>query len=124
MLEGMTANQDLLLELYRGGDFREITATAEELPQSMVRNIASRLLGLGLELSDAHSTFAISRVDAGSAAEAIGLRPGDLLLGINGVALASQEDLRRAVARLRGRARALVVVQRGRGRYHLTLPLY
>jgi len=124
MLEGMTAKQDLRLELYRDGGFREITATAEELPQSMVRNIASRMLGLGLKLSDAHSTFEITRVDSGSAAEAIGLRAGDSLLGINGVALASPEDLRRAVSRLRGRTRALVVVQRGRGRYHLTLPLY
>jgi S1-C subfamily serine protease len=53
----------------------------------------------------------------------MGLRPGDYVLGINGVALRSNEDLRRAVARLRGRARALVVVQRGPGRYHLTIPL-
>ena len=124
MLEGMTANQDLLLELYRDGVFRKVTATAEELPQTMVRNIASRMLGLELKLSDTHRAFEVTDVDSGSAAEMLGFRAGDYLIGINGVALASNDDLRRAVARLRGRTRALVVVQRGRGRYHLTLPLF
>jgi serine protease Do len=124
MLEGMTANQDLRLELYRDGEFRKVTATAEELPQTMVRSIANRMLGLDLKISDTHGAFEVTDVDSGSAAETLGLRTGDYLLGINGVALASDEDLRRAVARLRGRARALVVVQRGPGRYHLTLPLF
>ena len=124
MLEGMTANQELRLELYRNGAFRKVTATAEELPQSMVRNIASRMLGLELKLSDTHRAFEVTDVDSNSAAETIGLRSGDFLIGINGVALTSNEDLRRAVARLRGRERALIVVQRGPGRYHLTLPLF
>ena len=120
----MTANQDLRLELYRNGEFRKVTATAEELPQAMVRNIASRLLGFELKLSDTHGAFEVIDVDSDSAAESLGLRAGDYLIGINGVALTSNEDLRRAVARLRGRTRALVVVQRGPGRYHLTLPLF
>jgi serine protease Do len=123
MLEGMTDNQDLRLELYRDGEFHKVTATAEELPQAMVRNIVSQLLGLELKLSDTHQVFEITTVNARSAAETLGLRAGDYLIGINGAGLASNEDLRRAVARLRGRARALVVVQRGPGRYHLTLPL-
>jgi Do/DeqQ family serine protease len=124
MLEGMTANQDLRLELYRDGEFREVTATAEELSQTMIRNIASRMLGLELELSKTHRAFQVTGVDPGSTAETLGLRAGDFLIGINGVGLASNEDLRRAVARLRGRSRALVVVQRGPGRYHLALPLF
>ncbi len=124
MLEGMTAKQTLALELYREGNYREVSATAEELPQTMVHNIARRKLGLELARSKSHRAFEIVDVDPGSAAETLGLRAGDYLLGINGVALATNEDLRRAVARLRGRARALVVVQRGPGRYHLTLPLF
>jgi S1-C subfamily serine protease len=82
------------------------------------------LLGLELKLAEAHQVFEITTVRSRSAAETLGLRAGDYLIGINGVGLASNEDLRRAVARLRGRTRALVVVQRGPGRYHLTLPLY
>jgi Do/DeqQ family serine protease len=124
MLEGLTADQKLNLEIYRDGNFHDVVAVAEELPEMMVRNIASRMLGLDLEMSPKNQAFEITAVDQGSPAESLGLRRGDYLLGINGVALASNEDLRRAVARLRGRSRALVVVQRGPGRYHLTLPLF
>lgn len=123
MLEGMTDGQTIRLELYRDGAMRKVKAIAEELPPSMVRTIANRKLGLDLQLSTQYRAFEIVAVDRGSAAETMGLRPGDFVLGINGVVLTSDEELRRAVARLRGRARALVVVQRGPGRYHLTIPL-
>jgi serine protease Do len=123
MLKGMTAGQTIRLDLYRNGTFHKVKAVAEELPPSMVRTIANRKLGLDLELSTRNQAFTIVGVDRGSAAETMGLRPGDFVLGINGVALTSNEDLRRAVSRLRGRSRALVVVQRGPGRYHLTIPL-
>ena len=124
MLTGLTANQTLRLTLYRDGESRVVSAIAEELPQTMVHNIARQKLGLELTHSEASGAFEVTDVDSGSAAETLGLRAGDFLLGINGVALNSSEDLRRAVARLRGRTRALVVVQRGPGRYHLTLPLF
>jgi serine protease Do len=123
MLEGMTDGQRIELELYQRGAMRKVAVTAEELPASMVHSLSNRVLGLELELSSKGEYFVIAGVRSGSAAESIGIRSGDLLLGINGVALGSDEDLRRAVARLRGRTRALVVVQRGPGRYHLTLPL-
>ena len=124
MLDGMTAGQALELELFKDGALRMVTARAEELPQPIVHSITNRLLGLGLEYSSRDEAFAVVEVDRGSAAEALGLRKGDYLLAVNGIALATEEDLRRAVARLRGRARALVVVQRGPGRYPLTLPLH
>jgi S1-C subfamily serine protease len=123
MLDGMTAGQELRLELFHDGEFRKLTARAEELPQSMVRTIASRMLGLELDYSQIDQAWEVTDVYLGSAADSLGLRAGDYLIRVNGVPLATQEDLRRAIARLRGRTRALVVVQRGPGRYHLTLPL-
>ena len=123
MLEGMTPGQKRLFELYRDGRFRKASVTAEELPQSVVDSIASRKLGIDLSLSKKAGSFEITAVAPDSAASKLGLRPGDQLLRMNGVTLASREDLRRAVARLRSSARALIVVQRGPGRYHLTLPL-
>ena len=123
MLEGMTPGQKRVFELYRDGRFRKASVTAEELPQSVVDSIASRKLGIDLSLSKKAGSFEITAVAPDSAASKLGLRPGDRLLRMNGVTLASREDLRRAVARLRSSARALIVVQRGPGRYHLTLPL-
>jgi serine protease Do len=123
MLDGMTDGQHLRLELFHDGVFRNVETVAEELPQSMVESIANRLLGLELEYSSSSEAFEIADVISGSAAETLGLRKGDYLIGVNGVELANPADLQRGIARLRGRARALVVVQRGPGRYHLTLPL-
>ncbi|MBY0401638.1 trypsin-like peptidase domain-containing protein, partial [Myxococcota bacterium] len=123
MLEGMTAGQSRIFELFRDGKLRKAQVTAEELPQAMVDSIASRKLGLELELVPKLGSFEITQVAPESAAAKLGLRAGDHLLRMNGVTLASREDLRRAVARLRSSARALIVVQRGPGRYHLTLPL-
>ena len=101
----------------------DVRARAEELPQSRIATILKGRLGLELRRSATVEAFEILEVDPRSAAQALGLRPGDFLLAINGVALVSNDDLRRAVARLRGLGRALVVVRRGPGRYHLTLPL-
>ncbi|MBK7948575.1 MAG: PDZ domain-containing protein [Deltaproteobacteria bacterium] len=123
MLEGMTPGQVRVFELYRDGRVRKASVTAEELPQAMVDSIAGRKLGLELALVPKLGSFAITNVAPESAAAKLGLRAGDHLLRMNGVTLASREDLRRAVARLRSSARALIVVQRGPGRYHLTLPL-
>ena len=123
LFDGMTAGQEIRFRVYRGGQLLDAVATAEELPPPMVRTIAHRKLGLDLEIAEAPQAFEIVDVERDSPAAQIGLRRGDFLIGINGVRLVSNEDLRRAVARLRGRARALLVVQRGPGRYHLTLPM-
>jgi hypothetical protein len=45
------------------------------------------------------------------------------VLGINGRPLDDGDALRRSALELRGRQRALVVVQRGSGRYHVTIPM-
>ena len=65
----------------------------------------------------------VKEVRAGSGAARIGVEPGDLISHINGRALADPDALRRALLDLRGRDRALVMVLRGRGRYHVTIPL-
>ena len=123
MLQVMTAGQVLEVELFHDGEFREARPQAEEMPPAVVSRLALSKLGLDLKLSSSDQAFEVREVRTGSAAEALGLRTGDFLLGVNGVPLTDDEALRRAIARLRGRARALVVVQRGPGRYHLTLPL-
>jgi S1-C subfamily serine protease len=62
-------------------------------------------------------------VRSGSGAAQIGLQAGDRILGINGRGLTSPAVWRRVALDLRGRSHALVVVQRGRGRYHVSIPL-
>jgi serine protease Do len=121
-LERSTPGQTLALELWRAGETRQVAARAEELSAAAIQQLGEERLGLRLEPAPGGG-FQVTQVRRGSGAERIGIAPGDLLLGINGRALQDPETLRRSVLALRGRDRALVVVQRGRGRYHVAIPL-
>ena len=88
----------------------------------VAEKLSSRLLGIDLEWQKV-GAYQVSGVRRGSPAERIGLQPGDFVLAVNGLALDGEAALTRAMLDLRGRERALVVVQRGPGRYHLTIPL-
>jgi serine protease Do len=121
-LESATTGQTLRLSVWRGGERRVVPVQAEEFPAEQLAGLVEGLLGLSLERHRAGG-FAVRSVREGSGAWRIGVRSGDVLLAVNGVALESEEALRRSVLDLRGRSRALIVVQRGSGRYHVTIPL-
>jgi serine protease Do len=122
LLERSTDGQRLELEVRRGDQELRVAARAERIPDVELEALVGRLLGLGLE-ADGGPGLAVAEVRRGSGAERIGLQAGDRLLAINGRRVEDPSTLRRAALDLRGRGRCLVVVQRGRGRYHLTLPL-
>ena len=95
---------------------------AEVIPDAVVAQILRERLGM--ELAPAQQGgYAVRSVRRDGGAARIGIQPGDLILGINGRPLQGAEDLRRSALDLSGRSRAVVVVQRGAGRYHVTIPL-
>ena len=117
-----TQGQALALGLLRDAQKRSARVVAEEIPGSLVDELASQLLGVELEPLP-RGGFSVSKVRPGSGSEQIGLRPGDVILRINGLPLVDRDALERSVLDLRGRERAILVVGRGRGRYHVTIPL-
>jgi S1-C subfamily serine protease len=122
MLETAVEGQSLRLELRRDGRSLELSARAEDVPEALVDDLVREMLGLELT-SAAEGGFRVRSVRSGSGAEHIGIQAGDLVLAINGRALSDRAALRRSALDLQGRSRALVVVQRGPGRYHVTVPL-
>jgi len=114
--------QDLDLELWRDGKTRTLSMQAEEVPDTLVDTLVHEMLGMELE-ENQRGGYRVVSVRTGSGAERTGIQAGDLVLGINGKALEDAAALRRSALDLRGRSRALVVVQRGGGRYHVTVPL-
>jgi S1-C subfamily serine protease len=114
--------QKLRLALFRDGVERQVTAVLVEIPEQLIAELGEQMLGFSLEEAP-KGGFRVMKVRNGSGAHQIGIERGDLILGINGKPLDGSEALQRSVLDLRGRSRALVVVQRGRGRYHVTIPL-
>jgi Do/DeqQ family serine protease len=122
MLESTLDGQELRLEIWRDDKTRKIALQAEEIPDAVVNALVTEMLGMELELRE-NGGCLVRSVRSGSGAERIGIQPGDLVLGIDNLPLEDSEALRRAALALRGRSRAQIVVQRGTGRYHVTIPL-
>jgi serine protease Do len=122
MLETSTAGQELKISLIRNEMQLTVTVNLEELPHNQVTRIARERLGMELR-SNPEGGYVVRSVTQGSGAARIGIQNGDIVLAISGQALADNDALRRSVLALRGRSHVLIVVQRGSGRYHVTIPL-
>ncbi len=121
-LERTTTGEEITLDLYRDGAEVKIRVRTAAIPDREIDRLGSRVLGMKLERRP-EGQYAATSVSEDSGAFARGLRAGDWILAVNGKALNSPEALRRIVLDLRGRTQAMVVVQRGRGRYHVAIPL-
>lgn len=122
-LETALVDQEIAVDLWRDGKSRQITLRTEQIPPEHVRALTQERLGLELAELPGPEGFEITQVEPDSPAGQIGFRSGDRLIAVNGRRLGGNDDLRRAIVELRGRRRAVVVVQRGAGRYHVTIPL-
>jgi len=118
-----TANESIALVVYRDRKERTIKITAGSFPPELALPFASDRLGFKVEelnralarkygLKQAEGLI-ISEIRKGSQAEQIGLRPGDIVRGINDVRLNSQEDFKEAIIKYRLKERITVLIQRG-----------
>jgi serine protease Do len=90
---------------------REFPATSGDAAarRALSAELGLRLFDIGGQTRPAY----VERVRPGSPAHAAGLRPDDLILSLDGVSIATCEDFRNAVARLRPGQRIQVVFKRG-----------
>lgn len=127
VLDSVTEGSEVELTLWRDGGTHTARVAAAALTPQAVDALGEQLLGLGLVArksdSNQNGGYVVSSVRARSGAAQIGIQTGDVVLGINGRELAGPAELRRALLDLRGLPQALLVVQRGPRRYHVTVPL-
>ncbi len=122
ILETVTPGQELELGVWRKSRAILIRVSAEQIPDSVIPELSQELLGMILEPME-RGGFRVVGVRPNSDAARLEIRRSDVLVAVSGRPLRGGDDLRRALLALRGRNRALVVVQRGAGRYHLSLRL-
>ncbi len=75
----------------------------------------------GLKASESQGYLILEKPPRGSAAEALGLRAGDVLLSFGGAKLASLSDLAKAALAERSKSAVEISVQRGRTLYRTTI---
>jgi serine protease Do len=113
----------LELSVQRGANRRTVAVAASQLTEQRVDEIGWRVLGVKVKDKSKSDAVAITAVRRGSHADRAGIRPGDLLIAVNGAATESVSGFRQAVTALRGAAEAQLAIQRGRAQYRLTLPV-
>jgi Do/DeqQ family serine protease len=107
--------------LRRGGTERSITLTASHYPLERADDLAWQLLGL--RLAESHGALAVRTVRRGSSAARIGMRSGDLLVGLAGAPLPNLTAFRKKMIEIRLARSVLLSVQRGNYVYNIAVPL-
>ncbi len=123
LMRRSTRDQEIPLEVWSGQSKRRLVLRAEELKPEAIDALAWSILGIELGPGARGEYFEVTNIRAASPAQQIGMQKRDRLLAINGRRLKSQVLLRNALVDLRGASYVRLIVQRGNGQYHVTLPL-
>lgn len=119
-MRGYPARSKITLGVFRQGKQFDVSLETVEFPRSLAEALAWERLGLRLKPSE--GALVIVAVRRGTAAAQVGLRPGDVVLRLNNQSLNSVDEFRDTLIAARRSNSVLLLVQRGRFGYHLTLP--
>ena len=117
----LASGQPLALTVTREGSPRTVTVRPGEPPSDLGLRILWEIAGL--HVADRRGGVVIEEVANGSRSESIGLAAGDAIVGVNGVEIASMNDLNRELTRSAERSSVVLSVARGRYVYNLTFPM-
>jgi Do/DeqQ family serine protease len=117
----VAAGQPLPLTVARDGRTESISVRPSEAPRDLGLRILWEIAGL--RVADQNRTVVIDEIARGSRSENIGLAQGDVIVGVNGVEVASVKDLNQALTQSAERSSIVLQVARGRYIYSLTFPM-
>ncbi len=117
---GYPAKAAFPLVLFREGGQRTLQVTPVEFPPQLVEALGWNRLGL--RVKPTRGAMAVQAVRPGSAADEVGLEPGDLIVRINNQPVAEPASFQEALLSARGTRSVLLLVRRGRYGYNITLP--
>lgn len=122
-LKGYPAGSELRLTVFRQGKLRELTLRAVEFPAELAEGLAWGRLGVRVKPLRGGGGLMITAVRSGSQAGEIGLAPGDVIRRLNNRVVETMDGFREALISARRAHSVLILLQRGRTAYHLTLPI-
>jgi serine protease Do len=117
----LASGQAVSISVDRDGSPRTVQVRPADPPADlglrMLREVA------GLSVADERRAVVIDEVVSGTRAEEIGLRPGDVIVGVNGVEVSSTLEANTQLLRGADRSSIVLSVARGRYVYNLTFPM-
>ncbi|MFL5321087.1 MAG: PDZ domain-containing protein, partial [Myxococcaceae bacterium] len=119
-LRGYPAASSFTVKVFRDGDLKDLNITAVEFPPKLVDALAWDRLGI--KVKETGGALQIASVHPGSPAERVGLSVGDFVLKLNNQPMKSISAFREALLAGRTARSVLLVIQRGRFGYYVTLP--
>jgi len=121
-LAGYTAGSKLVLRVLRDGKEVAIAAVAREIPAAYVESLSESWLGLSVaESPGRRSGVLVAGVRRGSAAAGSGIEAGDVVRQVNSAPVGTVAEYREALLQASQRETVVLVVQRGRVGYYVSL---
>ena len=115
------AGRPLNLTIHRAGATRPLTVTPADPPDALGLRILQEVAGLGV--ADERRRVVVDQVVRGSRSDEVGLAPGDLIVGVNGIEVRSVQALNDELVKAADRSSIVLSVARDRYIYNLTFPM-
>jgi serine protease Do len=130
VLAEYTPGDRLRLEVFRKGRTLPVEVEPSPFPLELALDLVYRRMGIEVGEADRRTRerygiqggVMITEVRRDSEAGRIGLEPGDLILQVNKITVASVDEFKKAISQYHHLPSLRLVVQRGRYAYSLTLP--
>ena len=126
-----TVDDKVRFSIFRNGKTKEIDVRVISIPKQYVAQFTREWLGLQVRQNSpgfarknrlrTRKGMVVINVTPKSAADRIGISPGDVIRQVNQDRVATEEDYNKAIADLSNPDRILLLVQRARQGYYVTL---
>jgi Do/DeqQ family serine protease len=132
-LRDYAEGDDITLKLFRKGKPQTIRIKAAVFPEELAMDLSWRRLGIWVDnIDEKHrkrygigsgAGVIISKLRSGSFLSRIGVRPGDVILQMDGLTISSVEDYKQAVVKRRLKKSVVLLLMRGAEGYYITVKL-
>lgn len=116
-----TAGRPLNLSVFREGANRVVAVRPVDPPATLGLRILQEIAGLSV--ADQGRAVVVDEVARGSRSGEIGLAPGDIIVGVNGIEVRTTRELNDELAKAAERSSVVLSVARDRFIYNLTFPM-
>jgi len=127
------AGEPLEIQIWRGGRTQTVSVKTSEFPIERADQLAWSLLGIKVEdltpknrrdfRIAAREGVLITEIRPGSQLARVGVKPGDLLRQIDESGIATHDEFRKVIVKVRQKPSLVLMIQRGEQGYYVTVSL-